>query len=97
MFKKWVRNMNLSVSQLNTNCYEISKQTFISLFKFDLETIKLLDHTNQCIRPSFPVLLRKPRFSIRKNNWYKSYSNNNLENIYFSYDFLNFFISINCE
>ncbi len=81
----------------NTNYYEISKQTFIRLFKFDLETIKLLDHTNQCIRPSFPVLLRKPRFLIRKNSWYKSIINNKLETIYFSYELLNFSLSINCE
>jgi hypothetical protein len=97
VFKKWIRNVNLSISESNTNYYEISKQTFIRLFKFDLETIKLLDHTNQCIRPSFPVLLRKPRFLIRKNSWYKSIINNKLETIYFSYEFLNFSLSINCE
>jgi len=83
VFKKFIRSFNLIISALNPKYYEISQQNFIKLFGFDLENIKLSDHTNQYIKPSFPILLRKPRFVIRKHKWYKSNENNSLEDIFF--------------
>jgi hypothetical protein len=94
VFKKFIANVNLNVSERNSKYFDISQENFSILFKFNIENILLSDHTNQSIRPSFPIYLKKPRFTIRENKWYKTNINNNLETIYFTHEFINFIITV---
>jgi hypothetical protein len=94
VFRKFVGNVNLTVSERNSKYFDISQENFSILFKFNIENILLSDHTNQSIKPSFPIYLKKPRFTIRENKWYKTNINNNLETIYFTHEFVNFIITV---
>ncbi len=72
VFRKFIANVNLTVSERNSKYFDISQENFSILFKFNIENILLSDHTKQSIKPSFPIYLKKPRFSIRENKWYKN-------------------------
>jgi hypothetical protein len=74
VFRKLFRVELLISSDDYFNFIEISKISFIEIFGFDLENIKLCDETNECIFPTYPVLLKKPRFIVRKTFWHKNYN-----------------------
>jgi hypothetical protein len=74
VFRKLFRVQLLISSDEYLGFIEISKNSFIEIFGFDLENIKLSDEINKCIFSTYPVLLKKPKFIVRKKFWHKNYN-----------------------
>jgi hypothetical protein len=92
VYRKLFSAVSLNINSYNNKCFDINKQNFMKIFKFDLCAIELIDRTNQYFRLMYPLLISKPRFSIRKNYNYLCDS----QDIYYMKENLKFFVSFKC-
>lgn len=91
VYRKVLSAVLLNINSCNNKYFDINKQNFIKIFKFDLCAIELIDKTNQYYRLMYPLLLSKPRFPIRKNNYLCDSQDINYMNENFK-----FFVSFKC-
>jgi hypothetical protein len=96
VFNKLFTNIQIIItnnenSKYNLNIYE---KEFKEIFKFDLKSTSIIDCNKQYIVPIYPLQLKKPRFTVRKNNSFKFIHEN--QEILNLTEKINFKVSINC-
>jgi hypothetical protein len=96
VFNKLFTNIQILItnnenSKYNLNIYE---KEFKEIFKFDLKGISIIDCNKQYIVPTYPLQLKKPRFSVRKNISFKFIHEN--QEILTLIEKINFKVLLNC-